>query len=50
MTDIITAIYDLMGKHIEPIDEATLKGKVDKIFNVNKLSSLLLSLLLLIIK
>ncbi|EEB13433.1 Calsenilin, putative [Pediculus humanus corporis] len=33
MTDIITAIYDLMGKHIEPIDEATLKGKVDKIFN-----------------
>ncbi|KAK6621563.1 hypothetical protein RUM43_006939 [Polyplax serrata] len=32
MTDIITAIYDLMGKHIEPLDEATLKERVDRIF------------------
>lgn len=32
MTDIITAIYDLMGKCIEPVDEATLKERVDHIF------------------
>ena len=34
MTDIITAIYDLMGKCIEPVDEATLKERVDHIFQV----------------
>lgn len=38
MTDIITAIYDLMGKHIEPIDEATLKDRVDRIFQVTRWS------------
>ncbi|KAL0269511.1 UNVERIFIED_CONTAM: hypothetical protein PYX00_007215 [Menopon gallinae] len=32
MTDIIVAIYGLMGKCIEPIDENTLKQRVDRIF------------------
>ncbi|KAJ8984409.1 hypothetical protein NQ317_003992, partial [Molorchus minor] len=33
MTDIVTAIYDLMGKISEPcIDEDTIKEKVDRIF------------------
>ncbi|KRT80712.1 HLH domain-containing protein [Oryctes borbonicus] len=33
MTDIVSAIYDLMGKLAEPcIDEDTVKEKVDRIF------------------
>ncbi|CAG9832752.1 unnamed protein product [Diabrotica balteata] len=33
MTDIVTAIYDLMGKLAEPcIEEDTVKDKVDRIF------------------
>lgn len=36
MTDIVTAIYDLMGKVAEPcIDEDTVKEKVDRIFQVS---------------
>lgn len=35
MTDIVTAIYDIMGKLAEPcIDEETVKDKVDRIFQV----------------
>lgn len=38
MTDIVSAIYDLMGKLAEPcIDEDTVKEKVDRIFQVRKL-------------
>nr|CAI5829595.1 unnamed protein product [Callosobruchus analis] len=33
MTDIVTAIYDLMGKMVEPsIEECTVKERVDRIF------------------
>ncbi|KAF2887379.1 hypothetical protein ILUMI_18794, partial [Ignelater luminosus] len=33
MTDIVTAVYDLMGKLAEPcIDEDTVKEKVDMLF------------------
>lgn len=36
MTDIVTAVYELMGKLAEPsIEEDTVKEKVDKIFQVN---------------
>lgn len=35
MTEMIAAIYDLMGKCTEPIDEALLKAKVDGIFEVS---------------
>jgi hypothetical protein len=36
MTDIVTAIYELMGKFTEPcVDESTVKEKVDHIFQVN---------------
>lgn len=36
MTDIITSIYDLMGKLVEPaVEDDTIKDKVDKIFKVN---------------
>lgn len=35
MTDIVSAIYDLMGKVSEPcVDEDTIKEKVDRIFQV----------------
>lgn len=35
MTDIVSAIYDLMGKVAEPsVDEDTVKEKVDRIFQV----------------
>lgn len=35
MTDIVTAIYELMGKIAEPsVDEETIKEKVDRIFQV----------------
>lgn len=35
MTDIVTAIYELMGKLAEPcFDEETIKDKVDRIFQV----------------
>jgi Ca2+-binding EF-hand superfamily protein len=38
MTDIVTAVYDLMGKFTDPfVDEAVIKEKVDKIFQVNKI-------------
>lgn len=33
MTDIVTAIYELMGKFTEPcVDESTVRDKVDRIF------------------
>lgn len=36
MTDIVTAVYELMGKLAEPsVDEDTIKDKVDRIFEVN---------------
>lgn len=36
MTDIVSAVYDLMGKLAEPcIDEDTVKDKVDRIFQVS---------------
>lgn len=35
MTDIVTAVYDLMGKVAEPsVDEDTVKERVDSIFQV----------------
>lgn len=35
MTDIVTAIYELMGKVAEPsVEEDTIKEKVDRIFQV----------------
>lgn len=35
MTDIVTAIYELMGKLAEPsVDDDTIKDKVDRIFEV----------------
>jgi len=34
MTEMIAAIYDLMGKTTEPVDETVLKNKVDAIFRV----------------
>lgn len=35
MTDIVSAIYDLMGKLAEPcVDDDTVKEKVDRIFQV----------------
>nr|CAI5829596.1 unnamed protein product [Callosobruchus analis] len=39
MTDIVTAIYDLMGKMVEPsIEECTVKERVDRIFEVGTLN------------
>ncbi|CAH1989853.1 unnamed protein product [Acanthoscelides obtectus] len=36
MTDIVTAIYDLMGKMVEPcIEECTVTERVDRIFQVS---------------
>ena len=36
MTDIVTAIYELMGKFTEPcVEEGTVRDKVDRIFQVN---------------
>jgi Ca2+-binding EF-hand superfamily protein len=41
MTDIVTAVYELMGKFTEPcVDESTVKDKVDCIFQVSVLSAL----------
>lgn len=35
MTDIVSSVYDLMGKLAEPcIDDDTIKEKVDRIFQV----------------
>jgi Ca2+-binding EF-hand superfamily protein len=35
MTDVVTAIYELMGKFAEPcVDESTVRDKVDHIFQV----------------
>lgn len=37
MTEIVTAIYDLMGKLSNPIvDDDTVRDKVDRIFKVGK--------------
>lgn len=39
MTDVVTAIYELMGKFTEPcVDEGTVRDKVDRIFQVTILS------------
>jgi Ca2+-binding EF-hand superfamily protein len=39
MTDVVTAIYELMGKFTEPcVDESTVRDKVDRIFQVTILS------------
>jgi Ca2+-binding EF-hand superfamily protein len=39
MTDVVTAIYELMGKFTEPcVDESTVKDKVERIFQVTILS------------
>lgn len=36
MTDIVTAVYELMGKLAEPcIDDDTVKEKVDLLFSVS---------------
>lgn len=36
MTDIVSAVYDLMGKLTDPsIEEDTVKDKVDRIFQVS---------------
>ncbi|KAF4522370.1 hypothetical protein B566_EDAN012227 [Ephemera danica] len=38
MTDIVTAVYDLMGRFTDPfVDEAVIKEKVDRIFQVSQL-------------
>jgi len=35
MLDIVTAIYDLMGKYAEPsIDEHTARDHVERVFHV----------------
>lgn len=40
MTDIVSSVYDLMGKLAEPcIDDDTIKEKVDRIFQVKCLRS-----------
>lgn len=40
MTDIVTAIYELMGKLAEPsVDDDTIKDKVDRIFEVEATTS-----------
>lgn len=44
MTDIVSAIYDLMGKVAEPsVDEDTVKDKVDRIFQVIHRSLIILT-------
>lgn len=36
MTDIVTAVYDLMGKIVEPtVEDGTVAAKVDRIFQVH---------------
>lgn len=36
MTEIVTAIYDLMGKIVEPlIDDDAVREKVERLFQVN---------------
>lgn len=36
MTEIVTAVYDLMGKLAEPcVDDDTVKEKVDALFEVS---------------
>lgn len=38
MTDIVNAVYDLMGKVSEPcVDDNTVKEKVDRIFQVREM-------------
>lgn len=38
MTDIVNAVYDLMGKVSEPcVDDNTVKEKVDRIFQVSEM-------------
>lgn len=47
MTDIVTAIYELMGKIAEPcVDEETIKEKVDRIFQVTLAWKVLMGLLI----
>ena len=42
MLDIISAIYDMMGRFSEPaIDEHTAKDHVDRVFEVRKCTDLL---------
>lgn len=37
MTDIVSAVYDLMGKFVEPsIEDTTVAVKVDRIFQVSR--------------
>jgi hypothetical protein len=37
MLDIVSAIYDMMGRFSEPaIDEQTAREHVDKVFQVNE--------------
>lgn len=44
MTDIVTAIYELMGKVAEPtVDEATVNEKVERIFQVRFLTTSLIT-------
>lgn len=39
MTDVVTAVYELMGKFTEPcVEETTVRDKVDCIFQVSNLS------------
>lgn len=36
MTDIVSAVYDLMGKFVEPsMEDSTIAAKVDTIFQVS---------------
>lgn len=37
MTDIVTAVYELMGKFLDPnVDHEGVRQKVDRMFQVNK--------------
>lgn len=39
MTEIVSAIYDLMGKIVEPIvDDDVVRDKVERLFQVNIIS------------
>lgn len=41
MLDIVSAIYDMMGRFSEPsVDETTTRDHVDKVFQVNLVSLL----------
>lgn len=45
MTEIVTAIYDLMGKIVEPLlEEDVVLQKVERLFQVNIVSNFILSL------